>query len=181
MTSQGMTMDRWERTSRSTRCVTGQMGVSNAVSAAFQPQSMTRPTAPASVTWNARPDTTSASDWRATASVCRTRVRLPNTPEIRGTIPCHRPSGGASIMARRPLRRPPPPSACANRNLWWSMASTPAATASQSTRFHTSIAGKPMSWVPSSAGVQYRIIARSALIPNGSASADRTGLSMELQ
>ena len=57
---------------------------------------------------------------------------------------------------RRPCRRPAPPSACANRKLRWSRASTAAATASQSARFTASIAGKPMSRAFCSAAVQYR-------------------------
>ena len=57
----------------------------------------------------------------------------------------------------------------------------PAAIASQSTRFHTSSVGKPMSRVSSSAGVQYRVIASSALMPSGSASADSRGLSISFQ
>ena len=48
-------------------------------------------------------------------------------------------------MGFEPLRRRPTSSVCANRNLALSSASTPIAIASQSTRFHSIIVGKPMS------------------------------------
>ena len=119
---------------------------------------------------------------RATASVCRARVRSPNVPATRGTV-----TGRARSGAGVDDGSPPP---CAggrrrrrarNGTCGGARASTAAATASQTTRFHTSVAGKPTSRVFRSAAVQYRVISCSVPIPSGSASADSIGLSIWLR
>ena len=59
---------------------------------------------------NQRLATTSASERRATASVCRAVVRKPKVPATRGTATGPGRPDSASTMVRRPLRRRLPPS-----------------------------------------------------------------------
>ena len=126
----------------------------------FQPMSTVRPAQTTRTPANQRLPAVSASERRATASVCRTRVRSPKFCATTGTADARRaPVPGDGI--RRSFRRRPASSGCANRNRACSSASTAPARPSQSRRFQTSSAGNPTSRVFRSAAVQYRVSSRA--------------------
>ena len=158
------------------RCVTGQVAVPNTSLAHVPAEGEDHEDAPPRITRNARLPAISPSARRATASVCHARARAPNARGT-GTDTGPRPLGLHLLHGVALLARPPGPG----------VREAEAATEQHehgrdpqihSSRFHSSIAGKPISRVLCCTGVQYRVSSSSTATPNGSASAAAVRLAM---